>query len=162
MWIRHDLVDPVGRFDTLSKYSCRGVAVKKIAAMSMLLVVSFLSLAYAKGEEKIYRATVDPDGVQRVEVRGGSYYYNPNRIVVKVNVPVELTLKKEGHMVPHNIVMKVPEAGLDFDTAMSGDPKKVTFTPKKSGTFPFYCSKKLLFLESHRDKGMEGVLEVVE
>jgi plastocyanin domain-containing protein len=130
--------------------------------MSVLLLASLSTLVFAKGEEKIFRATIDPDGVQRVEVLGGSYYFNPNRIIVKVNVPVELKLKKEGHIVPHNMMMKSPEAGIEFDTAMSGDPKLVSFTPKKTGTFRFYCNKKLLFLESHREKGMEGVLEVVE
>jgi plastocyanin domain-containing protein len=136
--------------------------VKRIAALLIVMALSVFSLAYAKGEEKVFRATTDPDGVQRVEVRGGSYYYNPNRIIVKVNVPVELKLKKDGKMVPHNIVMKAPEAGIEFDTAMSGDPKTVTFTPKKTGIFPFHCSKKLPFIASHKDKGMEGVLEVVQ
>lgn len=134
---------------------------KKIAAMSVLFLVSFLSLAFA-GEEKIFRAGIDPDGVQRVEIRGGSYYYNPNHVIVKVNQPVQLTLIKEGKVVPHDFVLRAPEAGIDVDTAMSGESRTVTFTPKKTGSFRFYCSKKLLFLESHREKGMEGVLEVVE
>jgi hypothetical protein len=30
------------------------------------------------------------------------------------------------------------------------------------GEYPFYCSKKLLFFKSHREKGMEGMLEVVQ
>ena len=135
---------------------------KRIAALSIVMALSIFSFAYAKGEEKVFRATTDADGIQRVEVTGGSYYYNPNRIIVKVNVPVELKLKKEGKMVPHDIVMKAPEAGMEFDTALSGDFKTVTFTPKKTGVFPFYCSKKLPFIASHKDKGMEGVLEVVQ
>ena len=135
---------------------------KKLITMLVLLSVSFLSLAVAKQAEKLYTAKVDADGVQRIEIRGGSYFFDPNHIIVKVNVPVELKVKKEGGITPHNIVMKAPEAGIDFDTAMSGNAKVVVFTPKKTGTFRFYCSKKLLFFESHRDKGMEGVLEVVE
>jgi len=34
------------------------------------------------------------------------------------------------------------------------------FTPRKTGEFTFYCTKKLLFFESHKDKGMVGTLEV--
>jgi plastocyanin domain-containing protein len=134
---------------------------KKIATMLVLLSVSFLSLAVAK-EEKLFKATVDTDGVQRVEVLGGSYFFNPNHIIVKVNVPVELSLKKEGGMTPHNIVMKSPEAGMDFDTSMSKESKIIKFTPTKTGIFRFTCSKKLLFLESHKEKGMEGVIEVID
>jgi YHS domain-containing protein len=40
-------------------------------------------------------------------------------------------------------------------------PKAIKFKPTKVGTYPFYCSKKFLFFEGHREKGMEGVIEVV-
>ena len=112
--------------------------------------------------EKLFRATVDQDGVQRVEILGGGYFFTPNRITVKVNVPVELRVKKEAGYVPHDIAIKAPEAGIDFSVSMGEEPKTVKFTPTKTGTYPFYCTKKLLFFESHREKGMEGVLEVVE
>ena len=135
---------------------------KKIVIMLVLFSVSLLSLAVAKDAEKIYKATIDADGVQRVEILGGSYFFNPNHIIVKVNVPVEFKVKKEGGITPHNIVMKSAEAGMDFDTPMTTEPKVIAFTPKKAGTYKIYCSKKLLFLESQQHKGMEGVVEVVE
>jgi len=34
------------------------------------------------------------------------------------------------------------------------------FTPMQPGIFPIYCDKRLWPLPSHRDKGMEGKLEV--
>ncbi len=116
----------------------------------------------APKEEKVYKAVIDKDGVQRVDIVGGTYFFNPNNIIVKVNVPVELKVRKDGWFVPHNIVIKAPEAGIDFDESLSTDPKIIRFTPTKIGVYPFYCSKKLLFLESHREKGMEGKLEVIE
>jgi len=73
-----------------------------------------------------------------------------------------LVVKKESGIGPHNIVAKSPEAGIDFNEGMSSEPKSITFTPTKAGTYPFYCDKKLLFFESHREKGMEGVIEVIE
>ncbi len=113
-------------------------------------------------EEKIFKAVIDKGGVQRVEIVGGTYFFNPNHIIVKVNVPVELKVRKEGWLVPHNIVIKAPEAGIDFDESLGTDPKITRFTPTKVGVYPFYCSKKLLFFEGHREKGMEGKLEVIE
>jgi len=113
-------------------------------------------------EEKVFRAVANNEGVQRVEIVGGSYFFSPNHVIVRVNVPVELKVRKEPGMVPHNIVMKSPEAGIDFDVSLSAEPKVVKFTPTKTGVYPFYCNKKLLFFESHREKGMEGRLEVVE
>ena len=120
----------------------------------------FVSETYA---EKIsYKATIDKDGVQKVEVVGGEYYFKPNHIIVKVNVPVEMTVRKEASVVPHNIVVHAPDAGIDFSEAIAKDPKVIKFTPKKTGTYPFSCDKKLLFFKSHKEKGMEGVIEVVE
>ena len=140
----------------------------KIFAMlfSATLVVSFsLSLALGEGkakEEKPFTASMDKDGVQRVELVGGDYFFNPSHIIVKVKVPVELKVKKEGGIVPHDLVMKSPEAGMEFKLTLHEEPQIIRFTPTKTGSYPFYCDKKLLFFESHREKGMEGTLEVVE
>lgn len=130
----------------------------------ILLSLLFLttSLLHAAPVGKTYRAVIDNDGVQRVSLVGGSYYFDPAHIIVKVNVPVELSVRKEAGMVPHNIVIKAASAGIDIDEEMGSEPKIIRFTPAKPGTYPFYCGKKLLFFESHREKGMEGVLEVVE
>ncbi|MHB8836542.1 MAG: cupredoxin domain-containing protein [Candidatus Methylomirabilia bacterium] len=114
-----------------------------------------------KAEKRVV-ATVDADGVQRVTILGGGYFYNPNYIVVKVNVPVELSVTKESGMTPHDFVIKAPEAGIDVSIASLGDkPQVVTFTPTKTGKYPFICSKKFLWI-NHKNKGMEGMLEVTE
>lgn len=132
------------------------------------LIVSWVAAAIlilagpASAEEKTYRATVDADGVQRVEVLGGSYFFRPKHIIIKVNVPVELKVRKESGVTPHNIVIKAPEAGIEFEESVGTEPKVIRFTPKKTGSYTYYCSKKLLFFAGHREKGMEGTLEVVE
>ena len=140
---------------------------KKLAMFISLLVLVCGFSAIVAGDEKpkeeeIFKAVIDKDGVQRVDIVGGTYFFKPNHIIVKVNVPVELKVRKDGWFVPHNIVIKAPEAGIDFDESISTDPKIIRFTPTKVGVYPFYCSKKLLFFESHREKGMEGKLEVTE
>ncbi|HEY6000654.1 MAG TPA: hypothetical protein VI078_15310 [bacterium] len=113
-----------------------------------------------KGEIKQAVAVLGADGIQRVEILGGGYFYNPNYVIVKVNVPVEITYKREPGFVPHDFAIKAPDAGINFSESMDTKPKVVKFTPTKTGVYPFYCTKKLLFFASHRDKGMEGALEV--
>ncbi|MDD2309573.1 MAG: cupredoxin domain-containing protein [Desulfuromonadaceae bacterium] len=135
---------------------------KKRALLFVMTLVSIFIALQAWGEEKIITAVIDSDGVQRVEIVGGSYFFKPDRIIVKVNVPVELKLRKESGIVPHNFVIKAPEAGIDLDLPLGTEPKVVTFIPTKTGIYQFYCSKKLLFFESHREKGMKGMLEVVK
>lgn len=101
------------------------------------------------------------DGVQRATLTLDSYSYAPNHLVVHAGKPVELTLKSVTTITPHNFVLKEPGAGLQIDTEVDhGDSAVVTFTPTQSGTYAFYCDKKLLFFASHREKGMEGRLEV--
>ena len=140
---------------------------KKLAVLCLFLCGCALLTGPAWGdakpkEEKVFKATVGSDGVQRVEIIGGGYFFTPSRIIVKVNVPVELKVRKEPGIVPHNIMVKAPEAGIDFDLSLSDEPKSIRFTPTRPGVYPFYCNKKLLFFESHREKGMEGALEVTE
>ena len=139
----------------------------KLCAACILLIGCALLAGLARGEEKtraekIFRTAVDSDGVQRVDILGGGYFFTPNHIIVKVDLPVELKVRKESGIVPHNIVIKAPEAGISVDESLDTEPKTIRFTPTKTGVYTFYCDKKLLFFESHREKGMAGVLEVIE
>ena len=131
-----------------------------LIALCLALVAS--SVWGEELKEKRIVATVNANGIQHVEVLGGGYYFDPNVIVVKVNVPVELSVKKAGGVTPHDIVLKAPDAGINFAEDLSTEPKVIRFTPTKAGIYSFECSKKLLFFTSHKDRGMHGTLEVVE
>ena len=134
----------------------------RVSAAAFVLLLGSVGLGQETAKNK-FVAVIGPDGVQKVEITGGSYYFNPNDIVVKVNVPVELVVKKGGGSAPHSIYLKAPEAGIDFDVSLSNEPKTIKFTPTKVGTYPFWCTKRApLSSKSHKDRGMTGVLEVVE
>jgi plastocyanin len=133
-----------------------------MSILGALLLIAGAALAEDKPAEKRFVATIDQDGYQRVEMTAGEYYFDPAFVVVKVNVPVELTIKKAGGITPHNLTMKAPEADLDFTIDLSSEPKKVSFMATKAGSYPFECTNQLLFFKSHKERGMHGVLEVVE
>ncbi len=128
----------------------------------ILFLLFILTLSSAIGQKGLYRANIDADGTQRVEIVAGAYFFSPDHIVVKANIPLELKVRKEPGIVPHNFVIKEPEAGFDMNESLSTEPKIIRVTPNKTGKYPFYCDKKFLFFESHRKKGMEGFLEVTE
>ena len=135
--------------------------VLQVSAAVFILLLGSIGLGQETAQNK-FVAVIGADGVQKVEITGGSYYFNPNDIVVKVNVPVELVVKKEGST-PHGILLKAPEAGIDFDVTLGKEPKTIKFTPTKVGTYPFWCPKRApLSSKSHKDHGMTGVLEVVD
>lgn len=130
--------------------------------LAIVLFVAGAALAEDKRVEKRFVATIDKDGYQRVEMTAGEYYFDPAVVVVKVNVPVELTIRKAGGITPHNLVIKAPQADVDFKIDLSSEPKKISFMATKAGSYPFECANQLLFFKSHKERGMHGVLEVVE
>ncbi|WP_431821592.1 quinol oxidase [Burkholderia sp. F1] len=108
------------------------------------------------------RVPVDADGVQRVAIVGGSYFFRPSHVIVKARVPVELTVSKEAGLTPHSFAIDAPQEGIAVRAELSATPRTFRFTPTQAGRFAYYCTHRLLFLKSHRDRGMEGVLEVEE
>ena len=104
---------------------------------------------------------VSEDGAQRATVTLDSYSYTPNHLIVEAGKPVVLTLTSLTTIIPHNFIIKDPAGNLSVEQDVSaGKTVTITFTPAQRGTFPIYCDKRLWPLPSHRDKGMEGKLEV--
>jgi heme/copper-type cytochrome/quinol oxidase subunit 2 len=101
------------------------------------------------------------NGVQRATVTLDSYSYAPSHLIVASGKPVELTLTSVTTITPHNFIIKDPTGGLDIEQDVgAGKTAMVKFTPSRTGIFTIYCDKRLWPLPSHRDKGMEGTLEV--
>lgn len=100
---------------------------------------------------------LEADGVQRTTVILDSYSYSPNHVVVQAGKPVELTLVSVTTITPHNFMIE--ELSVEQDVG-AGKTVVIRFTPSQPGVFPIYCDKRLWPLPSHRDKGMEGKLEV--
>jgi len=116
----------------------------------------------AQPGNKPYRAVMGTDGVQQVNILAGDYFFRPSHIIVQVNVPVRFVVRVERGIVPHGLVLKAPEANVSIDEDLRRESQTFTFTPSAPGRYAFYCPKKLLFFKSHREHGMEGILEVVE
>ena len=104
-------------------------------------------------------ATAGSDQVQRVTVTTHSFYFDPNRVIVKRGIPVELTIKNGALFVPHDFSCDATPAGIDIDArvGMFHGSKRVRFTPTRAGEYPFHCD-----VDHHRMKGMMGTLVVVE
>lgn len=107
-------------------------------------------------------AVLSADGIQAIDIIVDSYSFEPKHIILKVGIPVEVNLRSVTSIVPHDFVIDDPSSGLDIIKSVpAGQDARVVFTPGRTGKFKFYCGKSGM-LGSHRDKGMEGVIEVVE
>ncbi len=104
---------------------------------------------------------ISPDGVQRTTVILDSYSYSPNHLVVEKAKPVELNLTSITMITPHNFILKDSDGSLLVEQDVgAGKTVVARFVPTQPGLFPFFCDKRLWPMPSHRDKGMEGILEV--
>lgn len=129
--------------------------------LGVLCVLPGMLQAEGDGEPVVLQR--DVGGIQRGALVLDSYLYRPNHLIVRVGEPVELVLTSVTVLTPHNFVLRDLDAGLNVDQEVgAGDTVTVRFTPSKAGLYIFYCDKKLLFFASHREKGMEGLLEVRE
>lgn len=143
-----------------------GIMRRILIALPLLLLVTTLTALAAnewKPRQVVAEALLDEDGYQRAEiVAEGSYRFTPPHIIVRLGVPVKLKVHLTSWLVPHNIAMNSPEAGMKFSVSLSDLKRTIRFTPTAVGRYPFYCDKKFLFFKSHREKGMEGIIEVRE
>lgn len=104
---------------------------------------------------------ISPDGVQRAKVILDSYSYSPSHLVVESGKEVELTLTSITMITPHNFIIKDSARRLSVEQDVGAGKTVMTkFIPTEPGIFPFFCDKRLWPMPSHRDKGMEGILEV--
>jgi len=94
-------------------------------------------------------------------VKLGDYRFIPDKIRLTTGQPVILRLENTDLITPHNFSLDDPNDGLDTNVDVpAGDTVDVPLLPLFAGTHTFYCRNKLLFMDSHREKGMEGTLVV--
>jgi plastocyanin len=99
------------------------------------------------------------DSLQHVTIKAHTYWFDPNRVVLKAGVPVELTVKSAAFMVPHNLTCFEKDAGIEVSENLGmvfGRKKTVRFTPTQPGEYEFFCH-----VDSHAKHGMKGTFVVV-
>ncbi len=104
-------------------------------------------------------ARMGRDSAQHVTVTAHTYYFEPARIVVKRDVPVELTVHNGAWFVPHDFSCDAADAGIHVDAplGMFHGTKHVKFTPTKTGEYEFHCD-----VDHHAMKGMTGKIVVTD
>lgn len=134
----------------------------QVMVVVLLIGGGSLGLAAASGNDsEPFVLPLATDGVQRTIVVLESYAFRPSYIIAKVGVPIQLILQNESFLVPHNFVLDDPLSGIHLERNVeAGEEAIVELTLAQAGIYHFYCDKQLLFFRSHREKGMEGTIEV--
>lgn len=96
-----------------------------------------------------------------IEVKLDSYTIKPDKITVKVGEPVILKVRNEATFLPHNLVIKSSQAGVDIKIDVSaGKSGEASFTASQPGSYEILCDKTPPIGKSHKEKGMHGLLVV--
>lgn len=98
---------------------------------------------------------------QTIDIMADSYSFKPDTITVRAGQPVTFKVRNEALLIPHNLTIKAPEAGMDVKIEVrAGKTASATFTPTTPGTYEMYCGKEPPFGKSHKERGMHGKLIV--
>jgi plastocyanin len=132
----------------------------KVGLFALIAVAALLAGCSSGLNRPIHEVTAVPggDGVQRVDVTAHAFYFEPNRIILKANVPAELHVKNGSPMIPHNFSCIAPQAGITVDEGLGllWDGETAKFTPTTAGEYNFFCK-----VDHHANKGMTGKIVVV-
>ena len=103
----------------------------------------------------------DGRGMQRIDMVLEDYQFRPNKVSIVAGTSAELNLTNRDSFTPHNFIVEAPEAEMEVSVEVpTGKSVKVVLRPTRPGTYVFYCDKQFLFFKSHRERGMEGQIEV--
>ena len=101
------------------------------------------------------------DAIPVIDLKLGDYRFMPQEIQLSANQPAILRLVNTDSVTPHNFTMEASSGAQDINVdVLGGESVDVQLTPLPAGRYTFYCGNKLLFMKSHREKGMEGSLIV--
>ena len=82
-------------------------------------------------------AAIGPDGVQRVNIRCGSDFFDPRHIVVKANVPVQLSVSTTRDLPTQQFTVNLGPVGVDGPVGPA--QKAFVLSPSLTGKFQALC-----------------------
>lgn len=95
---------------------------------------------------------MDEKTVKNIDVEGTDFAYTPSTIEVSAGDFVHLVFTNKGKY-PHDLA--IPDLDMTTKTINPGESDSIDFTASKAGSYSFYCT-----VDSHKDKGMVGTLNV--
>ena len=141
----------------------------KAAMTNTILAVMLVGAAsigtYARGadlkDNEAWRASVGTDGVQRINLQCGPNYFDPHHVIVKVNVPVEISLHSPPNMAPHHFVLDLSKISLSEGNPAGSTTKQIRFIPKTIGEHPFGCQDNAAHPHAPPEAQKMGLLTVI-
>jgi len=90
--------------------------------------------------DESWSAAIGPDGVQRVNIRCGPDFLDPRNIVVKANVPLQLSVSTTTDLASHNFTLAM--GATTIDAPVRAGQTSFVLSPRLSGRFQAICQDK--------------------
>ncbi len=138
---------------------CRGVQLAGSLLAAALLAAASSGCATSGFDRLPSLGVAEQVGaVQVARLKLESYYFEPDRLMVKVGVPVRLILDNSTLFTGHDFSIFAPDANLEIDVYVPARQQvTVQFVPEIVGEYRYYCN-----IDDHAARGMVGTLVVVE
>ena len=116
--------------------------VRRSAAAVLLASSTAAAFAQAKPADfdESWWAAIGPDGVQRVNIRCGPNFFDPRSIVVRANVPLQLTVTTTADLTSNNFTTTIGATTIDAPVRFA--PTSFVLSPRLSGRFQAFCQDK--------------------
>jgi uncharacterized cupredoxin-like copper-binding protein len=114
-----------------------------IKIVLLLITLLFLAACGSAG---------DPAEAQTVHLEATEFAFNTPTITIRAGQPVTLHFTNKGQ-IDHELAIE--EWNVQTELLRPGQSATITFTPKETGTFSFYCA-----IPGHTAAGMTGTINV--
>lgn len=130
---------------------------KRLGAIVALVLIAAMVAACGGGGGSQQSSTSSSSSsssssVQRFEVSGTEFAYNPGTITVSRGQAVEIVFKNDGS-VAHDL--RIDQFNVNSGSIASGQSTTIRFTPNQAGQFKIYCAE-----PGHEAAGMVATLVV--
>lgn len=135
----------------------------RLSRIPQWVIVILAMLAFEASAAEPYaphnQVKEDADDVQRIEIVGGSYFFQPDHVEARAGRGLEISVKMAPGVIPHRFVLETINGKPLADVPLGKKAKTLRFD-LPAGKYLFHCPNRLLLFKSHRERGMAGVLEV--
>jgi plastocyanin len=129
--------------------------VKRFVAAAVLLAI-----AGCAGPQVREDAITPVPGEKVLDLRAGSYFFDPSRISLPAGVSAVVRVSTEPGLAPHSFVLAAPDGKIIVRRELTiGGETFLRLPPLPPGTYPFFCDRSFLG-KSHKERGMRGELTV--
>jgi hypothetical protein len=111
-----------------------------VALLAAASVTAAHAQASATDLDESWWAAIGPDGVQRVNIRCGPDFLDPRSIVVRANVPLQLSVSTTADLVSNNFTIAM--GATTIDAPVRAAPTSFGVLPGPRGRFQAVCHDK--------------------